>query len=197
MNNFLQKTVTHNSTCRYFYFCAPPMQGFCGRISFFEKAEAINPPINLWCSRGALDLEDCSNNKAVRCGDYWWRVRVATWQNPPWWRWKCQLPPVHGHIWFSNSDQSWRSPASSSMKMRVTVSRQSMTRCYMKRQTTDLSWKKLANRSTHVMSRDLHQELLGHWHILTPSQDHHSALRRKIWTSFSHISWHGVRPTMR
>lgn len=47
MNNFLQKTITHNSTFRYFYFCAPRMQGLCSRISFFEKAEAIKTLINL------------------------------------------------------------------------------------------------------------------------------------------------------
>ena len=84
MNNFLQKTITQNSTCGYFYFCAPPMQGFCGRLSFFEKAEAIKTLINLWYSRGALDLEDCRNNKALMaaiclgyCGYGWPRCELG------------------------------------------------------------------------------------------------------------------------
>lgn len=36
----------------------------------------------------------------VWCADYWWRVWAATWQNPSWWRWKCQISPIHSHVWF-------------------------------------------------------------------------------------------------
>jgi len=49
------------------------MPGLSGRISFFEKAEAIKTLINLWYSRGALDLEDRSSNKelmAAICSGY-------------------------------------------------------------------------------------------------------------------------------
>lgn len=61
-----------------FLFLCTTSAGVCGRISFFEKAEAIKTLINLWYSRGALDLEDCSSNKALmeaiclgHCGYGW------------------------------------------------------------------------------------------------------------------------------
>lgn len=86
MNNFLERTIARNSTCWYFYFCAPPAQGLGDRISFSEKAEPTKAPINLWYSRGALDREDRSSNNALmaaicwgHCGYGWPKRELGGW----------------------------------------------------------------------------------------------------------------------